>query len=302
MSQAMTSAIRMRTNAKINLFLRVMGQRPDGFHEIETIFHGVGLKDDIVLTPTTSGEVEIEMQAAGNLRADMPTFEENLAWLAARALIEQGSQNAGVHISITKRIPVAAGLGGGSGNAAGVLVGLNELWEFGLDRSGLLELAGVVGSDVPYCIDGGTALATGKGEALTALPFPSDLWLVLGISYVPLLTREVYAAWEPSDSKLKVGSAPMTLALGAGDVPEVAALLHNDLEPAIFKLRPELEDKKQELLQAGALGALVSGSGPTVYGVAGDRAHAEAIAASVKSEFDEALVLSTSKECIERIG
>jgi 4-diphosphocytidyl-2-C-methyl-D-erythritol kinase len=301
MSQPMT-AIRMHTNAKINLFLRVMGQRPDGFHEIETIFHGVSLKDDIVITPTTTGEIEIEMQAAGNLRADMPTLEENLAWLAGRALIERGSNNAGVHISITKRIPVAAGLGGGSGNAAGVLVGLNELWESGLDRAGLLEVARVVGSDVPYCIDGGTALATGKGEALTTLPFPSDLWLVLGISYVPLLTREVYGVWDPSDSPLKVGSAPMTLALGAGDVPEVAALLHNDLEPAIFKLRPELQEKKQGLLQAGAIGALVSGSGPTVYGIASDRAHAEAIAAAIKSEFDEALVLNTSKECIERIG
>ncbi len=295
-------AIRMRTNAKINLFLRVMGRRADGFHEIETVFHGIGLADEIVITPTSTGEVEVDMQAAGNLQADMPPREQNLVWLAAKALLENGSKNPGVHVSITKRIPVAAGLGGGSGNAAGVLVGLNELWGSGLDRAGLLAVAGGVGSDVPYCIDGGTALATGKGEALTPLPFPADLWLVLGISYEPLLTADVYANWEPGDPELEVGSAPMTLALGAADIPEVAALLHNDLEPAIFKLRPELEDKKHALLEAGAMGALVSGSGPTVYGVARDRSHAEAIAASVKSDFDEALVLSTSKECIERLG
>ena len=145
-------------------------------------------------------------------------------------------------------------------------------------------------------------MATGRGESLTPIPFPSDLWVVLGLSYDPLLTRDVYAAWEPGDPDLEVGSAPMTLAMGAGDVPEVASLLHNDLEPAIFKLRPELEDKKHSLLEAGALGALVSGSGPTVYGIARDKAHAESIAASVGRDFDEALVLTTSKECIERLG
>jgi 4-diphosphocytidyl-2-C-methyl-D-erythritol kinase len=295
-------SIRMRTNAKINLFLRVMGGRADGFHEIETVFHGIGLPDDIVITPTSTGEVEVDMQAAGNLKADMPVLEQNLAWLAAKALLDRGAKNAGVHISITKRIPVAAGLGGGSGNAAGVLVALSELWETGLDRAGLIEVAGDVGSDVPYCIDGGTALATGKGEELTPLPFPAELCIVLGLSYEPLLTRDVYAVWEPNDPELDVGSAPMTLALGASDVPEVAALLHNDLEPAIFKIRPELEDKKHALLEAGSMGALVSGSGPTVYGIARDSSHAEVIAASVKTDFDEALVLSTSKGCIERLG
>jgi 4-diphosphocytidyl-2-C-methyl-D-erythritol kinase len=301
MSSAMPP-IRMRTNAKINLFLRVMGRRADGFHEIETVFHGVGLGDEIVVTPTTTGKVEVDMQVAGTLKAELPAQEENLAWRAATALIERGAKNAGIHISITKRIPVAAGLGGGSGNAAGVLVALNEVWGSGLDRAGLLEVAGTVGSDVPYCIDGGTALATGKGEGLTPLPFPAELWIVMGISYEPLLTRDVYALWEPGDPDLDVGSAPMTLALGAGDVPEVAALLHNDLEPAIFKLRPELEDKKHAMLEAGAMGALVSGSGPTLYGVARDQNHAEAIAASVKPDFDEALVLGTSQMCIERLG
>jgi 4-diphosphocytidyl-2-C-methyl-D-erythritol kinase len=294
--------IHLRTNAKVNLFLRVMGVRPDAFHEIETVFHGIGLADEILITPTSTGVVEVDMRAQEGIDTELPALEENLAWRAANALTAKGAKNDGVHISITKRIPIAAGLGGGSGNAAGVLVGLNELWGAGHDRTSLLDLAGGLGSDVPYCIGGGTALATSRGETLTPLPFPAKLWLVLGISYEPLFTRDIYAAWEPVHPDLDAGSAPMTLALGAGDVPEVASLLHNDLERAIFGKRPDLEEKKNNLLEAGALGALVTGSGPTVYGVARDEAHAHTLASSVESEFDETLVVSSVKGCVERLS
>jgi 4-diphosphocytidyl-2-C-methyl-D-erythritol kinase len=292
--------IRLRTNAKVNLFLRVMGRRPDGYHEIETVFHGIRLADDLLITPTSTGKVDVEMKASDAYAYELPALEENLAWLAADALLAQGASNAGVHISITKRIPIAAGLGGGSGNAAGVLVALNELWQTGFDNRKLMDLAGGVGSDVPYCIGGGTALATGRGEGLTPLPFEAELWFVLGISHQPLFTRDVYAAWEPVDPELEEGSAPMTLALGGEDVSEIASLLHNDLEPAIFTLLPELEDKKNAIIEAGALGGLVTGSGPTVFGLARDETHAHAVAASVKSDFDETLVVSSIPECIER--
>jgi 4-diphosphocytidyl-2-C-methyl-D-erythritol kinase len=294
--------MRLRTNAKVNLFLRVMGKRGDGYHELETVFHGIGLADEMVITPTLSGVVEVEMKMREDLSAGLPELQDNLAWAAANALIEKGAKNAGVHIAITKHIPIAAGLGGGSGNAAGVLVALNEIWGTSLDATSLVELAGGIGSDVPYCISGGTALATGRGETLTPLPFPAELWLVIGISSKPLYTSDVYEAWEPSESTGDVRSAPITLALGAGDVAEVATLLHNDLEPAIFRLRPELEAKKIALLEAGAMGALVAGSGPTVFGIASEERHAHSIAAGVKAEFDETLVVSTIEACIERVA
>jgi 4-diphosphocytidyl-2-C-methyl-D-erythritol kinase len=223
-------------------------------------------------------------------------------WHAAQHLLEQGARNEGVAIEIVKRIPIGAGLGGGSGNAAGVLVALNELWKTELNRDGLLDVAGRVGSDVPYCISGGTALATARGESLTPLPAPATLWFVLGISHDPLLTRDVYGVWEPDGAAEPVGSAEMTLALGGSDVAEVATLLYNDLERPAFKLRPELEGKKEALVEAGALGAAMSGSGPTLFGIASDEAHARAVAARVEDDFDKVVVTWSRAECIERLS
>jgi 4-diphosphocytidyl-2-C-methyl-D-erythritol kinase len=220
---------------------------------------------------------------------------------AAQRLIDRGGINDGVRIAITKRIPIGAGLGGGSGNAAGILIALNEMWGMDLAVEEVLKVAGLVGTDVPYCIGGGTALATSRGEELTALPVRQDLWLVLGLSFDPVMTRDAYEAWRPVESGADVGSAPMTLALGAGDVSEIAALLHNDLEPAIFQLRPELDRKKESMIAAGALGASVSGSGPTIFGVALDESHARSVAAAVAEEFDDAVAVVSQAQCIERL-
>jgi 4-diphosphocytidyl-2-C-methyl-D-erythritol kinase len=232
----------------------------------------------------------------------LPASEQNTVWHAARHLIEHGARNEGVHIRIVKKIPIGAGLGGGSGNAAGVLVALNELWETELNREALLEVAARVGSDVPYCVFGGTALATARGESLTPLPSPETMWFVLAISHHPLLTRDVYGAWEPAPGGEPVGSAEMTLALGGGDVAEVATLLYNDLERPAFILRPELEGRKERLVAAGALGASLSGSGPTLFGVVRDEGHAREVAARVEDDFDEVVVTCSRPECIERLG
>ncbi|MEA2448005.1 MAG: 4-diphosphocytidyl-2-C-methyl-D-erythritol kinase, partial [Actinomycetota bacterium] len=152
----MDTRLRVRTNAKLNLFLRVVGRRSDGYHELETIFHGIGLGDDIELELTSSGGVEIDMSLDPDLVGDLPTAEENLITRAIEGLVGAGAINAGVKIHITKRIPIAAGLGGGSGNAAGALVALSEAWKLDLDHDGLLPLAAAIGSDVPYCLGGGT--------------------------------------------------------------------------------------------------------------------------------------------------
>ncbi len=294
--------VRIKTHAKLNLFLRVLGLRSDGYHEVETILHGIEMGDEIDVALTDTGKVEIEMILADSVSDLLPPSEQNTVWHAAQHLIDHGARNEGVAIRIVKRIPIGAGLGGGSGNAAGVLVALNELWRTELNRDGLLDVAGRVGSDVPYCISGGTALATARGESLTPLPSPETMWFVLGISHSPLLTRDVYAAWEPDPDVEPVGSAEMTLALGGGDVAEVASLLYNDLERPALSLRPELAAAKQALLDAGALGASLSGSGPTLFGIASDEEHAQRIAAAVQDAFDKVVVTSSRPECIERLG
>jgi 4-diphosphocytidyl-2-C-methyl-D-erythritol kinase len=292
---------RIRTNAKVNLFLRVLGKRSDGYHEVETILQVIRLSDEIEFTPTDSGRVEIEMQWLDGGAGELPRESDNLITRATQRLVQEGATEDGLRVVVKKRIPIGAGLGGGSGNAAGALVVLSEKWGLGLERDRLVEIAADVGSDVPYCIEGGTALATARGEKLTPLPSPERLWFVLGITDEPMLTRDVYEAWDGLLSAEEVSSAVMTMALGAGDAEEVASLLHNDLEPAVFKLKPELEKKKELLVEAGALGACVSGSGPTTYGLARDERHAEAIAAGVEHVFDRVLVTSSQADCIERL-
>ena len=300
--QTVDTTIRVRTHAKVNLFLRVLARRPDGYHEIETIFHGVGLGDDLEFREHGSSRCEVHMELAGGLPGHPPHQEENVITLAAERLGERIRERTGVSVRVLKHIPLAAGLGGGSGNAAGVLLTLNEMWAGGLGRDELAEVALQVGSDVPYCLSGGTALATARGEKLTPLPSLCEMWFVLGISGEPLLTRDVYAAWDSLETREEVRSAPMALALGAGDVAEVAALLHNDLERAALLLAPELAEKKRRLLDEGALGACISGSGPTLFGIARDEPHARAIAGKVAGDFACVSVVSSQPTCVQRLS
>jgi 4-diphosphocytidyl-2-C-methyl-D-erythritol kinase len=296
-----TDRVRIRTNAKVNLFLRVMGLRADGFHEVETILHGVKLADDIEFRVTSTGRIEVEMRLEDDTLGEVPAPELNLVYAAAQSLIEKGALNEGILIEVTKRIPMGAGLGGGSGNAAGALVLLNQIWEMGLQDADMSVLAASVGSDVPYCVGGGTALAKGRGEQLTRLPGPEGLSIVLGISHPPLSTTDVYNAWDEVGTPSDINSAPMTMALGSGDPHDIASLLHNDLEVAAFALRPELEDKKKALLDAGALGASLSGSGPTLFAIASDESHARSIAARIVDDFDRIHVVTSQPHCIERL-
>jgi 4-diphosphocytidyl-2-C-methyl-D-erythritol kinase len=297
----MSRVLRLRTNAKTNLLLRVLGRRPDGYHEIETIFHTLSLADTISIEPTTSDEIEVDMHAESSTSGGLPIASDNLVSVAARKLIEADGRTRGARIEIVKRIPIGAGLGGGSGNAAGALGGLNEVWGLGLDSGTLARLALEIGADVPYCLSGGTALATGLGERTTPLTAPETLWFALGISNEPLLTRAVYGEFEAHRDAADVGSGPMRLALGQGDVVAVAALVHNDLEPPAFRLRPGLAQLKSAMLEAGALGVVMSGSGPTMVGLARDHDHATSIAEAAERSFDRVVVSSSRPVCVERL-
>ena len=182
------TVVRLRTYAKINLFLRVIGSRADGFHEIETILHGIGLYDEIEME-LTDGSIDVSMELADGLTGVLPASGDNLIHHAAALLRTHAGTTVGIRVRVKKGIPIAAGLGGGSGNAAGALVVIGDIWGVELDRETTMSLAAQLGSDVPYCIDGGTALATSRGETLTQLPATSPMWFVLGGSNDPLSTR-----------------------------------------------------------------------------------------------------------------
>jgi 4-diphosphocytidyl-2-C-methyl-D-erythritol kinase len=291
---------RLHSNAKVNLFLRVLGRRPDGYHEIETIFHTIGLADSLTFAPSTTGRVEIDMRSEGG-PMEMPPPEGNLVHRAAELLGAHRPNAEGVCIEIVKRIPIGAGLGGGSGNAAAALVTLNGLWDAGLDVHELGELAAEMGADIPFCLTGGTALATGRGERVSPLPQPAPLWFVLGLSDHPLYTSDVYEAFDPAKDAAGARSRPLVQALERGENAKVATLMHNDLERPAFRLRPELEGKKAAMLEAGAAGALMAGSGPTIFAMARDAGHAAAIAGRVEPAFDRVEVTSSRPECIERL-
>ena len=288
----------MRTHAKVNLFLRVLGRRADGYHEIETILHGIALADDLEVRATSTRSIDIDMGLAPELRGVLPSSGENLVTRAARSVAEVAGGRWGAVITGTKHIPLGSGLGGGSSNAAGTLVALNELWGARLRSDELAARAARLGSDVAYFLEGGTALATSRGEEITGLVSLSMLWLVLGISHDPMLTADVYGAWDALGSAPE-NAAPMVMALGAGDSAAVASLLHNDLEAPAFRLRPVLAQLKEAMLAAGAVGALMSGSGPTIFGIARDGAHARSIAARVDDVFDLVVVTSSHDASIE---
>lgn len=295
--------VRFRTHAKVNLFLRVLGLRGDGYHEVETILQVIDLADEFVITPSSEPDLSLDIRFAPGRIGELPPQQENLIMRAAEILTERLATPSGVRIEVVKGIPVAAGLGGGSGNAAGALVVLSEMWGLDIERAEILKLAAKVGSDVPYCIDGGTALATERGEKITPLPSPvTEMWFVLGGMNYPLATGDVYAAWDRLDADAEgPHSASLAMAIGAGDLQEIASLLHNDLEPAAFSLRPELEARKEEMGRAGALGAAMTGSGPTMFGIAETEQHARAIAARIEDRFDWVEVTPSRSTCIDRL-
>jgi 4-diphosphocytidyl-2-C-methyl-D-erythritol kinase len=281
----------VRAHAKVNLFLRVLAERPDGYHEIETILHGIDLADDVDVTLTEGCNVDLETRLDPGVVGAPPAPRDDLAARAARAYLDAAGARAGVRIELVKRIPIGAGLGGGSADAAAVLRALDQVLGRPLARGRLARVAAGLGSDVPYFLVGGTALATGRGEVVTPLRAAAPLWFALGISAEPLLTRDVYVRARPSSSG---SAAAMRSALEAGDVAEVAAELHNDLQPAALQLRPDLASGRSALRRAGALGTLVSGSGPTVLALARDERHARAIAAAARGGFDRLVVAASS--------
>ena len=268
------SRLSLKAHAKINLTLEVLGKRPDGYHEVAMIMQSVSLHDTVTLSLRDSG---ISLACD---RPDLPCDSGNLAFRAADLLRREYGVARGVQIELTKRIPLAAGLAGGSTDAAAVLKGLNRLWQLALPAAELERLAARLGSDVPFCLQGGTSLATGRGENLTALPDFSGHGVVLANPPLQVSTAWVYGNFRGSN-QCRPEVSRLRQWIGQQNFSAVAAALFNDLESVTIPAYPQIAAIKDQLLQAGAAGVLMSGSGPTVFALAPDPAAAGEVAGRV---------------------
>ncbi|MBR9975676.1 MAG: 4-(cytidine 5'-diphospho)-2-C-methyl-D-erythritol kinase [Bacteroidetes bacterium] len=261
----------IRSFAKINLGLRVLGRRADGFHDISTIFHRVELHDTLHLE-TTDGKVTLECN-----RDDIPVDDGNLCVRAARLLLAQ-QRGRGVHIVLQKNIPAGAGLGGGSSNAAAVLRFLPKLLGQHIPDGELLEMAALLGSDVPFFLQDGSAAARGRGERLTYFVWNCPWWIVLVNPGIHVSTAWAYGALrleaQPEDPDLQA-----LLERAVRDPEALATLLRNDFEAPVMEAHPGIREVKEAMLRAGAVGAMMSGSGSSVFGLFDNEAAARTCAA-----------------------
>jgi 4-diphosphocytidyl-2-C-methyl-D-erythritol kinase len=276
-----------RAPAKINVQLAVGPLRDDGFHEVQTVYFAVSLFDTVTVRPAERLSVAVSGEGAG----EVPTDRGNLVWQAAELLAEHAGAAAGARIEVAKSIPAAAGLAGGSADAAATLVALDALWDLRSDRRRLAALAARLGSDVPFSLLGGVALGGGRGERLTPVLARREWHWALGIAHEGLSTPAVYAELDrlraagrlPADSTLPEPERVIA-ALGSGDTEALAGALGNDLQAAAVSLRPHLRRALRSATGAGAAAALISGSGPTVAALARDQEAAVRLAAALAAE------------------
>lgn len=264
--------IKLNSPAKINLFLDVLNKRQDGYHDIKTVFERINLFDEIELALTPDGVIKIFCS-----HPDVPLDSSNLCYKAAQLLQQDFMIADGVEITIKKNIPVASGLGGGSSNAATVLMGLNQLWKLGLNKERLLHYAAKVGSDVSFFIwDKSFALGSGRGDKLENLPkVEKELWHILVIADEKMFAKDAYDKINLDLTKQGQDINILTLALQAGDLKKIRENLFNKLEITVEKSCKTISKVKRELEALGVKNPLVSGSGPAVYGLVDTRKEAE---------------------------
>lgn len=266
-----------RSYAKINLYLDVLGKREDGFHRIETIFQTVSLYDTLRIE---GAESEVTLSIEG---ADLPEDEGNLVMRAAGMLRERYDVSDGAKLTLEKSIPIAAGLAGGSGDAAAALVGLNSFWEIGASVEELQEIGGALGSDIPYCLLGGTMAGTGRGEVLAGLDSLPETWFLLAHPPVEVRTSAMYGHPDLVKSGAEVSehghSEGLDRAIRGCKSGDFEGILYNAMESAALGAYPVIEEYKERLREAGCEGVLMSGSGPTVFGLCRDEGHALSVQA-----------------------
>ena len=287
----------LRANEKINLFLEVLDKRPDGYHNIDTIFQSIGLHDTLLFRETRSGVIKLSSD-----NEELPLDSSNLVYKASELLLKESGKNYGIEIHINKRIPLGAGLAGGSTDASATLIGLNELWSLGYTTDDLLMLGSRLGADVPFCLIGGTAIGRGRGDILTRLNPIQKLYVVIANPGF-----QVSTAWAYKDlSKLgltreRKSDNILVEKIQKGDLSDIGGNLFNVFESVVMEEYPEIRELKTFLTHHGVLGVLMTGSGSTVFALTQDISIAEKIQRQAKQHISYCVVTETSDFSIARI-
>jgi 4-diphosphocytidyl-2-C-methyl-D-erythritol kinase len=270
--------LHLNAYAKVNLTLDVGQERPDGYHEIESVMHTIALHDSITLRETGAGTEVIVRDGEG-----VPADQRNLVARTAELLREMFGVTRPLQIELTKRIPVAAGLGGGSSDAAMTLLGLAQMWKLRLDGREMLALATRLGADVPFFLEGGGAVARGKGERITYLPPLPTTWMVLARPRIEISTAWAYRQLPPGGVATHPDTAAMIEAVKREDVRAVGRLLCNVFEEVMIQQYPIIAELKARILRGEAYGAAMSGTGPTVFGLMANEAAARKMADDLRA-------------------
>jgi len=279
--------MKLRAYAKINIGLNVLGKRPDGYHDLETVFHEIDCFD----------EIELERNDKITMTADsilVPIDGSNLCLSAAKLLQKEKHIRQGVMIHLKKNIPIGAGLGGGSSDAAAVLCGLNRFWELNLSNNQLRLLAAQIGSDVPFFVDGGTAYATGRGEILESFSFALPFWIAVVTPLIRVSTAWAYSRLSPKRNA-KGNGLQAKLVKQISNPQKLASIAKNDFELSVFQTYPELSRIKEKLKEMDAVFSLMSGSGSSIYGFFEDDKKALAALSSFPKNYQTSITAPSFK-------
>lgn len=280
--------LQLKAYGKINLGLDVIRKRPDGYHDLDMIMQMVDVYDDVIIEKKAGEEIVVKADAAV-----LSNGKDNLAYMAAKMLFDEFGIKSGVEIAIHKRIPIAGGMAGGSSDCATTLIGINEMFNLGLSKQQLMERGVKLGADVPYCVLGGTAIARGIGEVLTPLPTPPQCHVIIAKPPISVSTAYVYGHIRPDEITKRPDIEQMTLAIKEQDLNKLSDLLYNVMEEVTVSEYPVIEKLKSIMLENGALNSIMSGSGPTVFGLFDDREKAQAAMKALDSkELTEQLYLT----------
>ncbi len=271
--------IKLKAMAKINLGLDVVRKREDGYHEVRMIMQTIRMYDQIMLTEQKEPGIKVKTNVSF-----LPVNEDNLVYKAAKLLMDEFQVTSGVEIDLRKFIPTAAGMGGGSSDAAAVLVGVNRMFKLGLSKQQLMERSVAIGADVPFCVLRGTALAEGIGEVLTPLPPLPKCFVLIAKPPINVSTKFVYTNLRANELTWHPDIDGQIQALWDGDLEEVCRKMGNVLENVTIPAYPIISTIKEKMLQCGAVNAMMSGSGPTVFGIFSEREQAEKAAELLREE------------------
>ncbi|MCD6385871.1 4-(cytidine 5'-diphospho)-2-C-methyl-D-erythritol kinase [Candidatus Sumerlaeota bacterium] len=299
----------VKAYAKINLYLRVLGRRPDGYHNITTIYQTVDLADRLEFTFTSPDDSSLHsplLSLSPDSSFDVPTDESNLIIIAVKFLEKYADTKCkGLKIMLSKQIPIGAGLGGGSADAAATLVAVNRLCSLGLTQEELSNIALSVGADVPFFLQGGTALGEGRGERLSPLQNNLQYYVVIVFPGFSISTRMAYNSLEGLSSDVKEAVCEMqqiVRVLGEGDVNQLCELIANDFSPVLEKRYPELTNVRGSLLSAGCSSAMLSGSGSAVFGICESKEKAEIVRAIMEKKYPYVYICEPTLKGIEITG